>query len=164
MIQMTADLKRFFDMQWELDDYIIEKHDLDLQAINDERVLSIFDEICELMNKMRFHKYWSNNPLPKVSRDDLIEEYVDTWHFILSIGNEIQMTTEHNGLDIRVTFAKQFRACLFVAHDIYTPIGWTLFVSLWKGLAYMMNFTDEEVVAAYERKYQVNIERQKNEY
>lgn len=164
MITMEIDLTKQFEMQKQLDDYIIKKHKINLLKIRDDRILSVMDEICELMNKMRFHKYWSKNKNPKVGREDLLEEYVDTWHFILSIGNEIEIPQVHYGLDIRRTFSIQFRAAVFVANDIYTPIGWTLFVSIWKGLGYMLKFTPEEVAAAYEKKYKENFERQDNDY
>ena len=162
MIEIDTDLSKEFKMQAELDSYIVKKHTLNLKAVQDETVLAVFDEVCELMNKMRFHKYWSNKP-PE-AREELLEEYVDTWHFILSIGNRIGVVTFHCGIDVRATLTKQFRAALFTVNDIFTPIGWTLFVSLWKGLGCQMGFNPDEVRAAYQRKYQINIERQDNDY
>lgn len=162
MIEIETDLSKEFKMQEELDQQIVRKHDLNLSAFQEERILAVFDEICELMNKMRFHKYWSNKS-PE-AQEDLLEEYVDTWHFILSIGNSLNVVTFHCGLDIRATYTQQFRAALFTANDIFTPIGWTLFTSIWKGLGHMMGFAADEVRAAYKQKYQVNIERQENDY
>jgi dimeric dUTPase (all-alpha-NTP-PPase superfamily) len=162
MIEIEADLSQEFKMQEELDQYIIQKRGLNLSILKDERILAVFDEVCELMNKMRFHKYWSNKA-PE-AKEDLLEEYVDTWHFILSNGNSIGVVQVHCGIDIRATYTKQFRAILFTANDIHTPIGWTLFVSLWKGLGHMMGFSPDEVRTAYKRKYQINVERQNNDY
>lgn len=163
MIELETDLKKQFDLQWMVDDMIYQKHNIESgYDKKEELILSVFDEICELMNKMRIHKFWSTKGMN--DRADLIEEYVDTWHFALSIGNIIQVPTTHEGLMISKTFTSQFRTILFITNDIFTPIGWNLFISHWKGLGIMLGFSDAEVREAYDRKHKINIERQLNDY
>jgi dimeric dUTPase (all-alpha-NTP-PPase superfamily) len=163
MIGMTADLKTQFEMQAVVDNLIYEKHSISNPwDKKEELILAVFDEICELMNRMRIHKFWSNKGMD--AREKMIEEYVDTWHFLLSIGNIIEMPTTHFGIEIRQTFTQQFRSILFTANDIFTPIGWHLFTSQWKGLGHMMGYTEDEVIKAFERKHDINIRRQKNGY
>lgn len=161
MITMETDLSEEFEMQKSFDDMVYKNHSV-TTIPKDELILSIFDEVCELMNKMRIHKFWSNKGMNE--RADLIEEYVDTWHFLLSIGNHIQIPTTHYGIEIRQTFTQQFRTILFTANDVFSPIGWTLLVSQWKGLGHMLGFTDAEVRAAYKDKHKINIKRQREGY
>lgn len=163
MIEVQADLKVQFDLQWIADDIIYHMHNIQSgYDKKDELVLAVFDEICELMNKMRIHKFWSNKEMDE--RAELLEEYVDTWHFILSIGNIIQVPTSHFGIEIKKTFTDQFRAALFLANDVFTPIGWHLFTNHWKGLGVLMGFSDKEVIEAFNRKHDINVKRQLNGY
>jgi dimeric dUTPase (all-alpha-NTP-PPase superfamily) len=163
MIEMESNLVKEFNMQEEVDQLIYKTHKVkDPNRKRDELILALFDEVCELMNKMRIHKFWSNKGMNE--RSDLLEEYVDTWHFLLSVGNIIGAPQEHYGLEIRKAFTNQFRVILFTLNDVFTPIGWQLVVSQWKGLGHMMGFTDEEVRAAFIRKHEINIKRQKEGY
>lgn len=164
MIETVINLADQFKKQAKLDAVINKNSGVkDPASIYDKKVLELYDEFCELMNKMRIHKYWSKNNAMGL-KEDLLEEYVDGWHMLLSIGNDIDVPWEHGGIDIRQTFTQQFRAILFTANDVYRPIGWTLTVSLWKGLGVMLKFTPEEVTAAFEAKHSKNLERQANGY
>ncbi|QFG05647.1 dUTPase [Bacillus phage 031MP004] len=163
MIEMNANLEEFFKKQQELDTFILESKGLELDNYRKNQLtLALFDEVCELLNKTRVHKFWSNKGMDE--KAVLIEEYVDTWHFLLSVGNSLGVCTEHSGIISNKTFVEQFRAILFTMNDVFTPIGWTLVVSYWKGLGHMLGFTDDEVKDAYNRKYEINIQRQKEGY
>ena len=150
-------------MQREYDQFLCEKHNIEgMETVKDETVLALFDEICELMNKMRIHKYWSTKGMAE--RKVLLEEYVDTWHILLSVGNSIQTPTTHEGAYSLPDYTNTFRQLLFIANDIFTPVGWHLFVNMWKGLGQKMGFTAEEVEKAFVRKLKKNYRRQERGY
>jgi dimeric dUTPase (all-alpha-NTP-PPase superfamily) len=163
MITMQVDLNKQFEMQKVVDNLIHKNHDIaDPFEVKEEYILAIMDEICELMNKMRIHKFWSNKEME--AREVLLEEYVDIWHFLLAIGNMIQVPVEHYGIEIKPTFTQQFRGLLYVANDIFTPMGWHLFANQLKGLGIMMGFGEVEVIDAFKAKHDINIKRQQNGY
>lgn len=163
MIGLASNLEEFFIKQQRLDHFIIEKHEIKQdKQFRENKILALIDEICELMNKTRIHKFWSTKGMD--AKDVLIEEYVDGWHFLLSIGNDIEAPTEHYGIDARRTFTEVFRTLLFTVNAVYEPMGWQSMTALYKGLGHMLKFTEQEVIDAYNRKYQINLDRQNNGY
>lgn len=160
----VTDLTELFKKQRKLDDFVLEQHGIkDETTLKAHRRLALFDEIAELLNKTRVHKYWSNKP--SNAREDLLEEYVDGWHFLLMIGNDLSMPPLHDGLDKKEDLVSQFDAILFTASIVYSPIGWYCMVSLYKGLGELLGFDwSKDILPAYDKKYEINIERQKSGY
>lgn len=160
----STDLGALFKKQRKLDDFVLEQHGIkDEESLKVHRRLALYDEIAELLNKTRVHKYWSNKPME--ARDDLLEEYVDGWHFLLMIGNDLQMPPLHEGIDQKDDLVSQFDAIMFTASIVYSPIGWYCMVSLYKGLGALLGFDwERDILTAYDKKYEINIERQKNGY
>lgn len=116
------ELKEFYKMQNDLDEYIVDKafgagnylidgHN-DIAFLTD-RILALMIEVGEFANATRCFKYWSNKD--SESKERLLDEYADILHLFLSVGNTAK-------------------------------------------------FTPEEVEEAYLKKYQVNINRQKEGY
>lgn len=89
-------LEELFEMQNDLDKYIVQKsignvdHN-DIIFLKD-RVTAIFTEVAEFANATRCFKYWSKKPAE--SKERLIDEYVDIFHFWLSIGNTMKFTVK----------------------------------------------------------------------
>jgi dimeric dUTPase (all-alpha-NTP-PPase superfamily) len=161
---MNTDLTEMSIMQAKLDEMILQNHGIKKEAdLSEYKVLDLIDELAELMNKTRCHKYWTKKP-PN-SREDLLEEYVDGLHFTLSIGNDIEAPTVHHLIEKRKSLVEQFRTLFIVVNEIYTPIGFTLFLAYFKGLGKLLGFDwQKDVVPAYYKKYEINIERQKEGY
>lgn len=111
-------LSKLFEMQKELDDYIVKTKGLEGQDFLPQKILALQVELGECANEWRGFKFWSENQKPKGKKeikcdccdgigviDDepcrtcvggivgyenkLLEEYVDCLHFILSIGLEL---------------------------------------------------------------------------
>ncbi|WKV22520.1 putative dUTPase [Bacillus phage vB_BceS-M2] len=174
MIQelVTTDLSKLFRKQHELDAGIIVQHDLYDVDLKQMRRLALFDELAELLNKTKCHKFWSEKQasdreaLEKNGADfeDLLEEYVDGWHFLLSIGNDLEVPEIHHGIDIQKDFNAQFDNLLSVISIVCSEVGWLLYVNLYKGLATHYGFTWEQILVAYDKKYEINLERQRNHY
>lgn len=85
---MDMNMKALFERQAELDKHINDKHQLkqgeDRVA---KKVLSFMTEVSELVNELpEVFKFWSKKKNDYVKA---LEEYVDTIHFVLSIGNDI---------------------------------------------------------------------------
>ena len=89
-------LEELFELQNDLDKYIVEKSMMKIEH-NDmyflkDRITALFTEVAEFANATRCFKYWSKKPAE--SKDRLIDEYVDIFHFWLSIGNTMKFTAK----------------------------------------------------------------------
>lgn len=169
---ISTDLTSLFHKQHILDTNIIELHELYTTDLKQMRRLALFDELAELLNKTKCHKFWSEKQSGDLDAllargadmEDLLEEYVDGWHFILSIGNDLKMPEVHHGIDIQSNFNDQFDNLLSVISIVCSEVGWLLYVNLYKGLATHYGFTWEQILVAYDKKYEINLERQRNNY
>src|SRR5690625_1141477 len=75
-----------FSMQRKLDDHIKTKHNLVHENLLEDKYLALLVELGELANETRCFKFWSTKPAN--AREQILEEYVDGIHFILSLGIE----------------------------------------------------------------------------
>src|SRR3982751_2341359 len=81
-------VKRLSEMQKVLDDRIIKEHQLEDKDLEENKILALLVEISELANETRCFKHWSTKGPSEESV--LLEEYVDSLHFFLSIANHYQ--------------------------------------------------------------------------
>ena len=87
---MTLNFNYLFSLQRELDNRIVQEHELEGQNLFEKKLLALMVEVGELANETRCFKYWSKKaPSPK---ETILEEYVDGIHFILSLGLELGVT------------------------------------------------------------------------
>lgn len=79
-------LGELFDKQSRLDRFIMDKLDRDVPS--DELALETTNaflvELGEFLNEVRAFKNWSSK---RMSREEAFEEYIDGFHFLLSLGN-----------------------------------------------------------------------------
>src|SRR5690625_2168882 len=73
-----------------LDDYIAKSHSLVDEDLFDQKVLALIVELSELANETRSFKFWSMNQ--SGDREQIVEEFVDGIHFMLSLGLEKGLT------------------------------------------------------------------------
>src|SRR5690625_1795201 len=135
------DLQKLFKAQRELDNRIVKEKELEGQDLLDKKILALLVELGELANEWRGFKFWSDNQKPNTSSykcsecgfvreenidcpladehyeftmdhfNPLLEEYVDCLHFIMSIGNDLNIN-EHQSFcgtgtkDVITLFAK----------------------------------------------------------
>lgn len=113
-----------------------------------------------------------------VDKNPLLEEYVDCLHFILSIGNDLEINAEHEKMkkfvrmnkleDSTVTelFAEAFREFSGLAtlrgliNEMNYVFGFVRFLNIGANLG----FTWEQVEAAYYAKNKINHNRQRSGY
>ncbi|KAA5569824.1 hypothetical protein F3G50_31370, partial [Pseudomonas aeruginosa] len=94
-------LNSLFNKQKQLDEYIVKGKDLEGQDLLPRKTVALICELYECINEARFFKFWSEDRRPNTNEskltsngkavvyNPLLEEYVDTIHFTLSIANDL---------------------------------------------------------------------------
>lgn len=157
--------KQLFEMQHELDTFIEETQNITYDVFQ-EKGLALLVELSELANETRCFKFWSTKGPSE--RSVILEEFVDSIHFILSLGNmrgftmeawpEVKEKAELTPLFIETTVA----ATTFIgapAKETYYEL-WHLYGKL----AYNLGFAFEDILDAYLAKNEKNYERQRSGY
>ncbi|MFD3445359.1 dUTP diphosphatase [Microbacteriaceae bacterium 4G12] len=162
------DLLHLFKLQKELDERILEQHNLEPKKLLKEKILALLVEVGELANETRCFKYWSNKPSSE--RDVVLEEYVDGLHFILSIG--IDLGVDRNFLFYKCTQSNKTVVQIFL--DVYGKVirfheqpSITNYIELFTSylrLGQALEFAQEDIEQAYLAKNEVNHERQTQGY
>lgn len=165
---MVMTLSEIADMQKQLDQHILDKHQLKQSDTFRKRVLAFLVELGELANETRCFKYWSVRPSSE--KDIVLDEYVDGIHFLVSLGNDL-------GIDFRdISFmngshtenlSEVFLAIFDLASQFANESTKQHFMSFFEGyvsLCYALGFSYEDVVSGYIQKNKVNHERQESNY
>ncbi len=110
------------------------------------------------------------------TEDNLLEEYADNFHFILSIGNylDFQDVMPHYSMIATHNIEKQFNLLFYNVSKLSQLNNWnsradekSIYNSIFNdflGLGKMLGFTWEQIEAAYYEKNEINHTRQKNGY
>ena len=173
-------LEKLYKMQEELDNYIIKNRNITMNEAEllDKTILALLVEVGELANATRCFKHWSTKG-PE-SKERLLDELADIWHFYLSIGNQIgikldkQLIYENSNvwetLDEGKTdnFITLYLMISFIADDIYGLYNrdeyYIKLGTFLMGVGEVLGFTDEEVEQAYMKKHEENYRRQREGY
>ncbi|WP_428908507.1 dUTP diphosphatase [Niallia sp. Krafla_26] len=167
-------VKKLSEMQRVLDDRIIQEHGLEGKDLEDNKILALLVEICELANETRCFKHWSNKGPSE--QNILLEEYVDSLHFFLSIANYRQYDVDRLYDAYMTNFgAEQATTSLVTAfkeimgkilkmeqnQDSYYYIdAFATYLNIGK----MLGFTWEQIQQGYIEKNEINHKRQDNGY
>ncbi|MFD1706379.1 dUTP diphosphatase [Siminovitchia sediminis] len=161
-------LKEWFAMQHELDSYIEREHELQGEDLFEKKLLALLVEIGELANETRCFKFWSKKP--PAPREDILEEFVDGIHFILSLGlelefsdREISLVSQEANENLDRSFLKVFR----LAGDFRQSKSAKDYEELFRQymvLGQTLGFQLDEVQEAYKKKNEVNFKRQQEGY
>lgn len=153
-------------MQSELDTYIRTNHELENEYLFNEKMLALLVELGELANETRCFKFWSTKLGSE--RQVVLEEYVDNIHFLLSLGIEkgyafsnINITKTPRNKTVQ--FNEVFRAAIYF-YEQQTETSYITMVESYLQLAYLLGFTEQDIMQAYVEKNDVNYERQKSGY
>ncbi|MED0702843.1 dUTP diphosphatase [Aeribacillus composti] len=183
-------LQKLFELQRQLDERIEREHPR--QEGEDrlaKKILALMVELGELANEWRGFKYWSNDQKPRTRKpiynvlggtighkNAVLEEYVDCLHFILSIGNEINMNEVYEDSSPKPVYLDDvIYQFMFVNQDITSLYYnrhnddingdiYDLIFSGFLGLGQMLGFTWEQIEAAYMQKNAENHRRQDSNY
>ena len=163
-------LTKLYKMQEELDQHIIENNNIKMskEELLDNTILALLVEVGELANTTRCFKHWSTKGM--MGKEIILDEFADCLHFYLSIGNQLNITSDIKHLNA-YSLNKAFIAIYEEISKInayesdykkqynYDRVGHFLF-----SLAYILNFRDEEVEQAYLKKHEENYKRQREGY
>lgn len=153
-------------IQDQLDKHIGETKNIDVKQYPTERIVALQVEFNELLNELPFlFKYWSRKYTDKHAIDwnKVLEEYVDGWHFILSIANDF-------GIEDYKRTKREFHDMRKLALGINNIISrltkkdFNDLVDYYILFGEKLGLTKEQVVAAYMKKNEVNYERQAQGY
>ena len=159
-------ITELFTVQAELDSYIGGSKNLIMQDYKTERIIALQVEFNELTNELPFiFKYWSNKTM---DREKALEEYVDCLHFILSIGNDLEITDYEYirpgqedmksiviGINNMISLLAEFEQ----KEKLYRVL-----VDHFILFGEKLGFTEDEMVQAYHEKNDTNYARQDQGY
>ncbi|OIJ12365.1 dUTPase [Anaerobacillus alkalilacustris] len=162
------DLIKMFQLQKELDNRIREEHNVLGKNLIAEKVLAFQVELGELANETRCFKYWSLKQ--PSSQEVILEEYVDGFHFLLSIGIDISISIKKLNVDtpkINSTLTNQFATLYSLSSQFEKTKDESDFIVLFQRylvLGKLLGFTDSDIETAYRGKNEVNHQRQNDGY
>ena len=159
-------LTTLFTMQGSLDSYIKENQEIGSDVFK-EKGLALLVELAELANETRCFKFWSTKGPSE--RKIILEEYVDSIHFLLSLGIEkgldsleewpvAELEDDLTGLFIR-TFQAIHLFLMEAEMSTYKQV-WVLY----GGIADSLGFSYIEIMDAYVEKNDENYKRQQTGY
>ncbi|RHW33502.1 dUTPase [Lysinibacillus yapensis] len=159
------EFKELFEMQRELDAFIEETQNIERDVFK-EKGLALMVELAELANETRCFKFWSTKGPSE--RKVILEEFVDSIHFLLSLGNVRELSLDawpevKRKEDLTHCFLSTQEAILTF---IQQPDENT-YRTVWQYygmLAFNLDFTLEDIMEAYLAKNEKNYERQRNGY
>ncbi|NNV07162.1 dUTPase [Geobacillus sp. MMMUD3] len=170
-----------------------------------KKILALMVELGELANEARFFKYWSHDQEPRivvrewklyedtikeygdsthrryegvvrpVLRQPLLEEFADCLHFLLSIGNDINMNEVYEDSvpeplrcdDIIEQFMDVNDWINYFYRNRHEDVNgeiYDLIFANFLGLGEMLGFTWEQIEEAYLRKNAINHKRMESGY
>ncbi|MCQ6276158.1 dUTP diphosphatase [Bacillus sp. V3B] len=167
-------VKKLCKMQKVLDDRIIKEHQLEGKDLEENKILALLVEISELANETRCFKHWSTKGPSE--ENVLLEEYVDSLHFFLSIANYYQYDVDRlyelyvNDFNLstkQVSLVTAFKVNMGkilkmeINQDGFHYIdAFATYLNLGK----MLGFNWDQIEQAYMRKNEINHKRQDNGY
>ncbi|WP_303969336.1 dUTP diphosphatase [Sporosarcina ureae] len=159
-------LHQLFEMQRALDTYIQKNHQTNETFT--ERGLALIVELSELANETRCFKFWSTKG--PSANDVILEEYVDSIHFLLSLGIEKNFDGLEEWPAGESTDQNLTQLFIQTGRSIYTFLDSLTFEdykNIWVNygaLANTLGFTEDQIIQAYIDKNEENYARQRSGY
>lgn len=164
---MLLELKQLLEEQKALDQVIMHEHHLTRQETWKKRIVAFLVELSELANETKSFKFWSlKQPSPKAV---ILEEYVDGIHFLVSLGIDLGeeadciISDELDETDINLVFIELFQLASMLVNE-FTYEQYRALFALYLHLGELLDFSGDEVVAAYMKKNEINHQRQATNY
>ena len=159
-------LAKLFSMQRELDLFIQNNREKQTDVFR-EKGLALLIELAELANETRCFKFWST----KGPSDDavILEEYVDSIHFLLSLGieKELHTLTSWPVGEVEGELTQLFLETTAAIHRFLNELTMTSYEQVWihyGAIAKKLGFKNEDIIIAYLAKNEENYNRQKTGY
>ena len=164
-------LIKLVEKQKYLDGIIKEECGLEQEYLQNKKILALLVEIGECCNEIQEFKFWKKN----ITKDDskIKEELVDILHFILSIGIESNMDFHQvskyafNKADpsdeLNYSFLRLYNATI----DFYWNSDMDNYIKIlqyYNDIVDKLGLTPTDIEEEYNRKNNINLERQENGY
>lgn len=157
-------LIKIIEKQKLLDSAIKEAHSIN-QDHTDKMLIALYTEVGEFANEVQSFKYWKKTKI--INKENLLEEYADGIHFLMSFVIKMNCSLEINSLvlsdNINVQFLEMFNSINELAKD-FSKENVERTVAIYLGLAKILNIDDKTIEREYFKKNKKNFERLKNNY
>ncbi|QUW22665.1 dUTP diphosphatase [Sporosarcina sp. Marseille-Q4063] len=159
-------LTKLFEMQTELDAFI-QKQRTTNEDVFQAKGLALLVELAELANETRSFKFWSSKGPSEI--EVILEEYVDSIHFILSLGIELGFETMTNWPEGKVEgeltelFLKTTESITYFLKDLTMESYANVWIH-YGSIAEKLEFSHDAIIEAYILKNEENYTRQKVGY
>lgn len=159
-------LQDLFKMQEELDRFIESNQGIS-EDVFFKKGLALLVELAELANETRAFKFWSLKGPSE--RSVILEEYVDSIHFLLSLGIEqnldmLESWPEPDSEDELTPLFLKTQKAIQTFLDSHSMSDYQEIWSCYGALALALDFSYEDVLEAYVQKNKKNYDRQKDGY
>lgn len=160
-------LTKLFTMQAELDSFIQKNRDTN-EDVFQAKGLALLVELAELANETRSFKFWSSKGPSDI--DVILEEYVDSIHFLLSLGINLEFETmitnwpegEVEG-ELTELFLKTTESITYFLKELTIESYSNVWIH-YGSIAKKLGFTHDAIIEAYIMKNEENYNRQKVGY
>lgn len=159
-------LSQLFTMQQELDSFIQKNREGNADVFK-EKGLALLVELAELANETRSFKFWSAKGPSEI--EVILEEYVDSIHFLLSLGIEkgfdrmSDWPEEEVPGDLTELFLKTTESIIHFLNELTMESYENMWIH-YGAIAKRLGFTYENIIDAYILKNDENYKRQKTGY
>lgn len=165
---MNYDLTKLAIKQQELDNYIKESKNLNEDPLTywTDKVIALNVEVNELINELRFFKWWSEKPAS--AKEVILDEFVDGIHFSLSLANNVGVKEFLFGMDdmkrpIRIIYFDITSKLVELERNQDPKLIKSIIFNLLE-IAWYLGYSMEDIQEAYDIKNKVNYERQNTGY
>lgn len=155
-------LYKFYLLQKELDKTILEKHHLSFAKTKKQRLLALIVELSEFANETKDFKFWQKNK--EIDYQKINLEYVDAFHFFLSLGHYFPKCKKIYYLKQPKDFFSQLLKVFSETNKLIN--NFTLF-QYQKAFYYFLQLSfyyQIDIKKYYLQKREKNFQRQKNNY
>ena len=159
-------LSQLFTMQQELDSFIQKNRKEDTDVFQ-EKGLALLVELSELANETRSFKFWSAKGPSEI--EVILEEYVDSIHFLLSLGIEkgFEGMTDWPEGEVSGSLTELFLKTTESIIRFLNELTIGSYENMWihyGAIAKNLGFTYENIIDAYIMKNDENYKRQNTGY
>ncbi|WP_027119472.1 dUTP diphosphatase [[Mycoplasma] testudinis] len=161
---MTWDLSNLLELQAKLDINVFKKCNQSYASTIEKRQMALIIELAELANELRFFKFWSKK---KQSPDEIVlDELADVFHFALTFAVQFKLTCKFEIVSSSKEFniIASFKKLMVDAQTIKDEKSTLNYLKYLLTTAVNLGFSKKQIVAAYMKKNQVNLERAASNY
>ncbi len=151
-----------------LDKYIIDTKKIVVdKKIIKKKIIAFLVEVSEFINEYRAFKYWSNKPASE--RSIILEELIDCVHFIISLGIDINFDfLKFNNKIIKADDVDSWSINVYrkalIFEEKFNSESYSDLLDEFLSVMYILQITTDEIINIYNKKNEINFNRQDTGY